>query len=91
MKVYIKWAKNKTMTLMVQPGRDHPENSDWMQPGLNGPVPITLSVVFKKGVAEVDKELGRWLIDTKQAHARPQPEVSGVHGFECPPQLIEVI
>jgi hypothetical protein len=97
-KIYVKMAWNKKMTIMLSPGRDNPENSDWHElvPATAGTgsqyvrAPRSISVTFLKGVATVDNELGKYMIDKGLAHKRPQPEISGVHAYERPPLIIEV-
>lgn len=83
MKVYNQWARGKVNTLLVSPGAEHPENSDWntttVIKGETVRVPKSFSVRFVKGVAEVDPQIGKYLIDKKMANKTPQEEVSGVH------------
>lgn len=83
MKVYNQWARGKVNTLLVSPGSEHPDNSEWntttVIKGETVRVPKSFSIRFVKGVAEVDAQIGKYLIDKKMAHKAPQDEVSGVH------------
>lgn len=62
MKVYHPEGSN--MTLMVTPGAFHKDVSDWKDQHGNAK---RFDIQFKAGVAEVDSQLGEWLI--KQGHA----------------------
>jgi len=59
MKVYYA-GSNENHRMYVQPGIEHPETSAWLSPDKK---PIMFEVHFKKGVAEVDDNLGEYLID----------------------------
>ena len=54
-------------TIIVAPGKDHPETSDWIKVGSDPSgketrTPIQFSVKFERGVADVADNLGRYLI-----------------------------
>ena len=63
MKVYYA-GTSKNHKIMVQPGIDHPEISDWFYPDGKSKM---LTVQFIDGVAEVEDNLGQYLIDKKLA------------------------
>lgn len=59
MKVYNHGSHGRG-TLFVSPGADHPENSAWIDATTKRPVMFT--VKFLGGMAEVDSQLGAYLI-----------------------------
>lgn len=67
--------------LMVRPGVVEPENDRWFEmiPGEHGELrrrALTISIQFQDGAAEVDDELGRYLLSGKEQHgvsAEPVP------------------
>ena len=59
MKVYSHTMRSRA-TLFVTPGNDHPENSAWRDE--NGKARMFI-VEFVLGVADVDSQLGHYLID----------------------------
>lgn len=70
MKVYTPHQKQQqgTHTLRVTPGTLNPDNSAFMRRNEKGDeVPRLFEVVFQDGVAKVDDQLGKWLIDNKHA------------------------
>jgi hypothetical protein len=61
-------AHGKTQTLIVSPGTDHPENSDWWEEtrGAEGETvkkPKMFLIKFVNGVADVERTLGQYLLD----------------------------
>jgi metallophosphoesterase superfamily enzyme len=64
-------------TLFVTPGHEHPETTDWMRPASDGEgrvvnVPVQFTVKFDNGVAEVDDQLGEYMIAKRLARRDPQ-------------------
>ena len=54
-------------TMFVTPGKDHPETSNWMQQSVDGEnrpvsIPTQYAVKFNNGEAEVDDQLGKYMI-----------------------------
>ena len=85
MKVYRATRPGARNTLVVSPGRDHPDVPEWMsnppaRSFLVGgnydtelkPQPRVISVAFIDGTADVDDRLGAWLIKSKNAFKKPQ-------------------
>ena len=75
MKVYNNGSHGRG-TIFVAPGKDHPENSDWIKVSRNPEgrevrEPVQFAVKFENGVAEVPDGLGRYLIDKKLARRSP--------------------
>ncbi|VVC76003.1 hypothetical protein AQUSIP_13040 [Aquicella siphonis] len=62
MKVYYP-GNRENIRLYVQPGIDHPETSEWFEGGK----PKMFEVHFKNQVAEVDDNIGQYLLDKKLA------------------------
>jgi hypothetical protein len=58
MRVYLKTGR-RDHRLIVQPGKEAPETSAFL--GADGQ-PLTFTVRFAAGVAEVRPELGKWLV-----------------------------
>jgi hypothetical protein len=63
-------------TIFATPGAHHPENGAWVKQsqGEGGRTirePIQFTVKFENGVAEVDDQLGQYLIDRKAASRSP--------------------
>jgi hypothetical protein len=56
-------------TLFVSPGTHHPENSNWVDPKTRAPLQFTIR--FENGRADVDEEMGRYLIDQELAQRSP--------------------
>jgi hypothetical protein len=54
--------------MYATPGAAHPETTDFLD--ANGK-PVTMTIEFKDGVAEVPDNLGRFLIDTGVAKGSP--------------------
>jgi hypothetical protein len=59
MKVYVTQASSNH-TIHVQPGHEFKDVSDWVDAQGH---PILLSVKFNNGVADVESNLGKYLID----------------------------
>lgn len=74
MKVYKPSTYNRMHTLYVQPAIDHPENSQWVDKENN---PLMFQIFFKHGVAEVEDNLGQYLIDKKLAAQTPLINLDG--------------
>ena len=68
MKVYNHYSYGNG-TVFVSPGAHHPETADWVDPKTK--VPIMFTVKFKNGIAEVDDNMGRYLVKQKLAQASP--------------------
>lgn len=66
MKVYQPGTRGKR-TALLQPGRDFPV-SHFLSPKGE---PIMFQVVFVEGEADVDDQLGQYMIDTGIAHRSP--------------------
>lgn len=58
MKVYLENAVHQT--LMVTPGAQHPDVSDWKDAKGNA---IRYDIKFVNGVASVDEKMGKYLIE----------------------------
>lgn len=67
MKVYRPDAMDRSISLHVAPGVEHPI-TDWLMPDGK---PKQICVQFVLGVADVPDNLGRYLIDT--GHAKRSP------------------
>ncbi|MDE2101960.1 MAG: hypothetical protein KGL39_32235 [Patescibacteria group bacterium] len=67
MKVYAHSDRPRT-TLFVSPGKDHPENSAWVDKNHQ---PIMLTVIFNHGVADVEANFGRYLVAKGLASKSP--------------------
>ena len=63
-------------TIFVQPGKEFPDNTDWN--GAGGKA-ILFPIVFKRGVAEVPDNLGRYMIDKELAAASPIIVAGAIH------------
>lgn len=55
-------------TIIVAPGKDHPETSDWIKVGRDAlgretREPVQIAVKFENGCADVPDNLGRYIID----------------------------
>lgn len=67
------------LNLMVQPGVSEPANERWFEivPGAYGAEPTraarTFLIQFQEGAAEVDDELGRYLLEQHGVSAEPVP------------------
>lgn len=61
MKIFVNGAQERKELhrLFVTPGKDDPSNSAWIG---EDQLPMQLTVTFVRGVAEVDDQLGRYLI-----------------------------
>jgi len=55
-------------TILVTPGKDHPENSEWHDDKGRA---LMMPVKFIDGVANVDSQLGKYLIDKGLAKKSP--------------------
>lgn len=51
-------------TIHIQPGKEYPETGDWCDALGN---PILISVEFKNGIAEVEGNIGKYLIEKNLA------------------------
>lgn len=76
MKVYSK-AMYGRGTIFVTPGKDHPETSDWLKEsqddeGRTVRSPIQYTVTFARGEAEVEDQLGEYMIAKRLATSYPQ-------------------
>jgi hypothetical protein len=62
-------------TIFVSPGADHPERPEWMQEYRYGDnfrrKPVMFTVKFENGVAEVDGEIARYMIEQGLASETP--------------------
>lgn len=74
MKVYKQTKNISNHSLFVQPGIEHPENSNWID---SEKKPKMFTVTFKYGVAEVESGLGNYLIDRKLAASTQLVNVNG--------------
>lgn len=75
MKIYNNGSYGRA-TIFVTPGRDHPENSDWIKVGRDGEgreirEPLQITVKFENGVADVPDGLGRYLVAKQMARRSP--------------------
>lgn len=66
MRVYLPNKKNQSV--FTAPGVEYPEASQWVHEDGR---PITFKVEFKAGVAEVDRQLGEYLIGKGYAQRTP--------------------
>lgn len=70
MKVYSPHEKQQKgkHTIRLTPGTKNPENNSFMRDNEKGDkVPQLFTVTFVDGMAEVEDNLGRWMIDNKVA------------------------
>lgn len=75
MKVYKPSKYNNTAhTVFVQPGVDYPETSEWMDAENK---PKLFQIFFRNGVAEVEDNLGHYLIDRQIAAPTPLINIHG--------------
>lgn len=68
MKIYRPESKGKNFSLFLQPGREHPENSEWVEADGS---PRSFTVQFIDGVADLDKGLAQYILDKKLAQKSP--------------------
>lgn len=86
-------------TVFVTPGHEHPETSDWMRASVDGGgravnQPLQFAVKFENGEAEVDDQLGAYMIAKRMAKRQPQriivPAAELVQGLPQYAKPIEV-
>lgn len=70
MKIYTNGEKTSIgkHIMMVQPGKDHKDVSNWLDQEKK---PIMFVIKFMDGKAEVDDQLGKYLIDKNYASKSP--------------------
>lgn len=75
MKVYRPEAKGRIQTEICQPGLEVPDCADFFDSqliqGEIRKIPKTFKIVFRNGVAEVDQQMGQYLIDHQRAQRSP--------------------
>lgn len=92
MRVYKHGAKEQNLRMFVEPGRHHPDVSEWMVDVLDSttgqmkPQPKQIEVRFENGCAVVPDNLGKYMVD-RQLAQRTQ-FIQGADGaIETPPQF----